>query len=443
MDMCHGPLGKQIIIFTIPLVLTGLLQTFFHAADLMVVGRFASHKALAAVGATTSLTWLMINIFIGLSVGTNVMVARYIGERKRKEVSRSVHTSVYISLAGGIFLALFGIFSARFFLKLLGTPADILEQATLYMQIYFSGMPVIMFYNFGSAILRAAGDTKRPFYFLVIGGIINVLLNLFFVIVCKMDVAGVAIATVVSQAVSGWLILKVMYKMQDGCRFRWKNLLVTRKNLKEIMWIGIPTGIQGACFSFSNIIIQSSINMFGTDAIAGNTAAWQWEGLFFVAFMSLGTAVVSFVSQNLGGKQYKRITRSVTYCSYMAVGFAVFLTIFLLIFKEWSLSIFNNNPEVVEWGVSRFNIVLPFIWAGGLMEVYIGGIRGMGYSITPSIIMILGACVFRVVWVFTVFKWSQTLPTLLWSYPISWGMIAAVTGIYFLMIVKKQHIADK
>ncbi|MBR2508965.1 MAG: MATE family efflux transporter [Lentisphaeria bacterium] len=443
MDMCHGPLGRQIIVFTIPLVLTGLLQTFFHAADLMVVGRFASHKALAAVGATTSLTWLMINVFIGLSVGTNVMVARYLGGKNRKEVSRSVHTSVYISLAGGIFLALFGILCSKFFLKLLGTPDDILNMATLYMQIYFAGMPIIMLYNFGSAILRAAGDTQRPFYFLIIGGIINVLLNLFFVIVCKMDVAGVAIATVISQAVSVWLMLNVMYKMQEGCRFTWKNLRITRKNLKEIMWIGIPTGIQGACFSFSNIIIQSSINKFGTDAIAGNTAAWQWEGLFFVAFMSLGTSVVSFVSQNLGGKQYKRITRSVNYCSFLAVGFAVFMTIMLFIFKEQSLAIFNKNPEVIEWGYTRFNILLPFIWAGGLMEVYIGGIRGMGYSITPSIIMVLGACVFRIAWVFTFFKMSPTMPMLLWSYPISWVLIAAVTGVYFLMIIKKHHITNK
>lgn len=441
--MCKGPLGRQIIIFAIPLMMAGLLQTCFHAADLMVVGRFASHSALAAVGATTSLTWLIINIFIGMSVGTNVMVARYLGEKKRKEVSRCVHTSIYVSLAGGVFLALFGCVTARMFLKMLATPADILDKATLYMQIYFGGMPIIMLYNFGSAIMRAAGDTQRPFYFLIIGGIINLILNLFFVIVCKMDVVGVAVATVVSQGVSAWLILKVLSKMHDGCRFKWKNLKISIKNLKEIMWIGVPTGVQSSCFSFSNIIIQSSINMFGTDAIAGNTAAWQWEGLFFVAFGALGTTAVSFVSQNLGGKQHKRILRSVKYCAGIAMIFAIAASFLLYIFKEPALAIFNNNPEVLEWGYIRFKIMLPFFWAGGLMEIFIGGIRGFGHSVAPSIIMIIGVCVFRVIWVFTIFKLSPTMPTLLWSYPISWMLIAAVTAFYYIAIIKKQHIADK
>ena len=269
MDLCQGPLLKQIIIYSVPLIFSSMLQLFFHAADLIVVGKYASHRALAAVGATSALIYLVISVFIGMSVAGNILVARYVGERNRQMTSRTVHASILLALIFGFLLSSVGIFFSRSMLKAADTPDDIIDMASRYMQIYLGGMPLVLLYNFGSAILRAAGDTKRPFYFLVIGGIINILLNLFFVIVCGMDVGGVALATVVSQGVSAFMILRVMQKMTDGCRLVWKKLKIHWKNLREMLWIGIPTGFQGACFSIANIMVQSSINSFGSEVMAG------------------------------------------------------------------------------------------------------------------------------------------------------------------------------
>ena len=437
MDMCHGNLSRQVWVFAVPLVFSGLLQVLFHSADLMVVGRFASHHALAAVGATGPLTWLLINIFIGMSVATNVMTARYIGEKNRKETSRMVHTSIFISLAGGVFLAFVGVLFSRVFLKWLDTPDEIIDKSTLYMQIYFSGMPVIMLYNFGSAVLRAAGDTRRPFYFLIISGIINVLLNLFFVISCKMDVGGVALATVLSQALSAWLILRVLRKTTGSCRFVWKKMRLHWASFKDIIRIGVPAGFQGACFSIASMLIQSSINSFGSEAIAGNAAAVQWEAFFFVAYGAFSQTAVSFVGQNLGGKQYKRIIQSVKYCVIQCVTMSVICTILLWIFREESLALFNKNTEVIQWGILRYKVFLPILFVGGLMEIFTGAMRGLGYSLGPTIVMIFGACIMRIIWVMTVFKWTHSMVLLLLTYPISWVLISAVMIYYFIKVMRK------
>ena len=437
MDMCRGPLKKQMITFAVPLVFTGLLQILFHAADLMVVGRFASYRALAAVGSTGSLTMLIINVFLGISIGTNVLVARYLGEKNRKEVSRTVHTAILSALLGGVFLGVFGICMSRTFLTMMSTPADVIDMAALYMQIYFSGMPVVLLYNFGSSIMRAAGDTKRPFYFLVTGGIINVLLNLFFVLGCGMDVGGVALATIISQAVSASLILRALSRMGEGCRFSFKKLRICWKNLREMLWLGVPAGFQASCFSLANILIQSSLNSFGSEVMAGSAAAVQWEGFLFVSATALGHTMVSFVGQNLGGKQYLRIRRSIRYGILFGIVITLILSGLMLLGGESLLSMFNKNPEVIKWGLKRFWIALPFQWVCTIMEVESGALRGLGCSIGPTLIMIFGICIFRMVWLWTVFKAVPTFPVLVWSFPISWMIVCIASGFYLWYLLRR------
>ncbi|MBR1965650.1 MAG: MATE family efflux transporter, partial [Lentisphaeria bacterium] len=419
MNMCRGPLRKQIITFAVPLVFTGLLQIFFHAADLMVVGRFASYRALAAVGSTGSLTMLIINVFLGISIGTNVLVARYLGEKNRKEVSRTVHTAIFAALFGGVVLGIFGIVMSKTFLQMMSTPDDVIDMATLYMRIYFAGMPVVLLYNFGSSVMRAAGDTKRPFYFLVTGGIINVILNLFFVLCCGMDVSGVALATIISQAVSAGMILRSLMHMGEGCRFVWKKLKISWKNLREMLWLGVPAGFQSSCFSLANILIQSSLNSFGSEVMAGSAAAVQWEGFLFVSSTALGHTMVSFVGQNLGGKQYKRIRESIRYGMIFAIILTLVISGIILLFREPLLAMFNKNPEVIKWGVVRFLISLPMQWACSVMEIETSALRGLGCSIGPTLIMIFGICVFRIVWLWTMFRAVPTYAVLVWSFPIT------------------------
>ena len=436
-DMCHGPLFRQIVTFSIPLMFSGLLQMLFHAADLMVVGRFASHRALAAVGSTASLTHLLINVFFGLSVGTNVLVARYIGAKDRNAVSRTVHTAIYLSLAGGAVLALLGIMLAKPILHRMNTPDDILDMASLYMWIYFAGMPLVMLYNFGSSILRASGDTRRPFYFLVFAGIINVLLNLFFVIVCGWDVGGVATATVISQAVSASLVLRVLLVTPGAIRVRLDKLKIHWQSLREIMWVGIPAGFQASCFSIANLLIQSALNTFGSQAIAGCTAATTWEAFCFLSANAFGQASTSFVSQNLGGKQYNRIRQTVKYSCGSSVVILGIISCTMLIFAEPCLSLFNSDPEVIRWGVLRFSIILPFIFICGFLETYLGALRGLGYVAGPTVVMIMGVCVFRIIWLWLVFSQYPTVATLIWTYPISWLLIAAANMLYFYWATKK------
>ena len=432
-DMCHGPLLGQIIRFVIPLIISGILQMLFHSADLIVVGQFSERKeqALAAVGATASLTMLLINLFIGLSIGTNVLVARYLGEQSRKDISRTVHTAIMTSLGGGAFLAGVGITFSRPLLQMMGTPDDILDMSVLYMWIYFGGMPAIMLYNFGSAILRAMGDTIRPFYFLLAAGIINVLLNLFFVIILHWDVAGVATATVISQAISGVLVLRVLYKMRGPCRFKWQNLRFKWKNMRELLWIGLPAGFQSSCFSLSNILIQASINTFGSFAIAGITAGGTLEMLSYVSQGAIGQAVVSFVGQNYGAKNFDRIKRTVIICLVLAIGSTVFVSVNLLIFGKELLSIFNSNPEVIGYGLRRFWCTLPLLFVCASMEVMTGALRGMGHSVAPTAITLFCVCALRVIWLYTMFVWFPTLEMILLSYPVTW--VFNVIGIGLLL----------
>ncbi len=441
-DMCRGPLKKQIITFAVPFVLSGLLQIFFNAADLMVVGRFASHRALAAVGSTGSLTLLIINVFLGMSIGTNVLVARYLGEKNRKEVSNTVHTAITFSVVAGFIMAIFGITLSRTFLEWMKTPSDVIDMAALYMQIYFSGLPVILLYNYGSSIMRAAGDTKRPFYFLVIGGIVNVLLNLFFVLACGMDVGGVALATIISQALSAALIVRSMTVMSKGCRLRWQKLNIKWRNLREILWLGVPAGFQSSCFSLANILIQSSLNGFGSEVMAGSAAAVQLEGFLFVTSTALGHTMVSFVGQNLGGKQYKRIRQSIKYGMTITIVFTLVVSGTFLLFREGLISMYNADPEVIKWGIVRFWISLPLQWACSVMEIETGALRGLGCSIGPTIIMIFGVCVFRIVWLVTAFRAFPTFAVLIWSFPLSWILVMVVAGFYLHYLLKRYPVVN-
>ena len=436
-DMCHGPLFGQIVLFSVPLMLSGILQLLFNAADLVVIGRFASHESLAAVGATSSLTALIVNLFIGLSVGTNVLVANYYGSQNRKNVSRTVHTAIMMALVGGVLLAGIGMLLAKPLLVLMGTPENVLMKSCIYMWIYFGGMPFIMLYNFGSAIRRAVGDTRRPLYFLMLAGVINVVLNLFFVLVFNMDVAGVALATVISQAVASYLVIKTLIRARDACRIKPQTLRIDPVILKNMLWIGLPAGIQGMFFSISNITIQSSVNSFGALAIAGNTATVSLEGFVYVGSNAFHQTVVSFAGQNLGGKQYDRIKKSIFYCILCSCAVCVILGYGFLLDGHDLIAIYNSDPEVISWGMLRMNILFTTYFLCGIMDVISGALRGLGHSVMPAVITLLGVCVLRVFWVWLIFPLQPTMGNLMLSYPITWGITAIANGIYLYWAYNK------
>lgn len=440
--MCNGPLLGKILLFAIPLMLSGILQLLFNAADIIVVGRFVGHQALAAVGSTSSLINLLVNVFIGLSVGTNVLVANYYGAKKDAQVSETVHTSVLTSLICGAILILAGLLLAGPLLTLMGTPDDVLDQATLYMRIYFAGMPVIMLYNFGSAILRAIGDTQRPLYFLLLAGVINVLLNLLFVTQFGMGVAGVALATVLSQLVSAGLIVYTLLKSEGCFRLELHRLKIHPDRLRQMIRIGLPAGMQGAIFSISNVLIQSSINSFGSVAMAGSTAAANIEGFVYTSMNALHQTALSFTSQNYGAGKLKRINKILMLCLACVSVVGLLMGNLAYLFGTQLLGIYSSDPEVISYGLIRMAYICIPYFLCGVMDVMVGSLRGLGYSIMPMLVSLTGACGFRILWIFTVFKWSRSLETLFLSYAISWFLTAAVHMIcYFFAMQKKAGAA--
>ena len=440
-DMCSGPLLGKILLFAFPLMLSGVLQLLFNAADIIVVGRFTGHAALAAVGSTSSLINLLINLFIGLSVGTNVLVANYYGAKKERLVSETVHTSVLTSLISGCILIVIGLFLAGPLLKLMGTPGDVLGQATLYMRIYFMGMPVIMLYNFGSAILRAIGDTRRPLYYLLLAGVLNVALNLIFVICFHMGVAGVALATVLSQIVSAGLIVRALMK-SDGCfKLDIRSLKIYPARLKQMIRIGLPAGMQGAIFSISNVLIQSSINSFGSVVMAGSTAASNIEGFVYNAMNSLYQTSLSFTSQNYGAGKLDRVNRILLLCLGSVTVVGLVLGNGAYFFGRQLLGIYSSDPEVISYGLIRMAYLCVPYFTCGVMDVFVGSLRGMGYSIMPMLVSLTGACGFRILWIFTVFRYSHTLETLFVSYVISWVLTATVHLICYCVAMRKNRQA--
>ena len=413
MDMCSGPLFSKLVMFAVPLMLSGILQLLFNAADIVVVGNYAGHESLAAVGSTSSLINLLVNVFIGLSVGANVLVAQYFGAHRMKDLEETVHTAMVLAAGGGLFLVAVGVLLADPLLTLMGTPEDVLPLSALYMKIFFVGMPATLTYNFGSAILRAVGDTKRPLWFLLAAGIINVILNLIFVIVLHMGVAGVALATVISQCISAALIIRCLVKSDAPYRLKYDQLKLVKSKLFAIARIGLPAGLQGAIFSISNVLIQSSVNSFGSVAMAGNTAAANIEGFVYTAMNAVYQTALSFTSQNFGAKNYDRMTKILWYCQGMVIAVGIFMGGGAVLLGPGLLGIYGSNAQVIHYGMNRLRIISGPYFLCGIMEV-------MGCSLLPMFVALTGACVFRVIWIYTIFAVSRTLQTLYISYPVSW-----------------------
>ncbi len=427
MDMTRGPMLKNVLLFAWPLMLTGILQLLFNAADMIVVGRYSGDQApqaLAAVGSTGSLINLLINVFMGLSVGASVLVAQRWGAGDQPAVSCAVHTSVTVALLSSILVGAVGVLFARPLLKLMDSPDDVIDLAALYMRIYFLGMPANMLYNFGAAVLRAVGDTRRPLYYLTIAGVANVLLNLLLVIVFHMSVAGVAIATVVSQTISAVLVILCLHRTHSAIHLDFRRLKIHMPELKAILRVGLPAGLQGSLFSISNVLIQASVNSFGSIAMAGNTSASNLEGFVYTSMNAIYQADLTFASQNYGAGKPDRVRRVMWVClgAVAVIGFALGMAFLAL--GAPLLSFYNGQKEVIEYGLMRMRVIMPFYFFCGMMDTMVGQLRGVGCSILPMIVSLSGACLLRIVWILTVFavpEW-HTLTVLYISYPISWAV---------------------
>jgi len=438
--MTEGPLLKKILLYTFPIILTGILQLLFNAADLVVVGRYCGRLSVAAVGATGAIINLMTNLFIGLSVGAGVSVAHALGAGHSKDVSRTVHTAIPIAIVSGIFLTIIGVLGSETFLRLMGTPSDVIGLSATYMRIYFCGITATMVYNFGAAILRAAGDTKSPLYFLTAAGIVNVILNLIFVIVLDLDVAGVALATTASQVMSALLIIRALMKRTDSCKLSFRKMKIHRRQLTKILQIGFPAGIQGSLFSISNVIIQSSINSFGSIAVSGNSAAGNIEGFVYMSMNSYSQTAVNFTGQNHGAGKFDRLKKIMIIClvSVFCTGFLFGLLV--RIFGKPLLSFYiPGDKEAISYGLIRLTYICIPYFICGLMDVTTGLIRGIGYSVLPMIITIAGVCGMRIVWIYTIFQIPKyhTLQNLYLSYTISWSLTFVTELIVFLVLLRK------
>ena len=441
-DMLNGSLFRNVISYTIPIILTGLLQLLFNAADLIIVGQFCGSLSVAAVGATGSITNLIVNLFIGLSVGAGVVVAQSIGAGDGKKTHRTIHTAIPTALVGGVVLTVIGIGFSEIFLRWMDTPENILPLSALYMKIYFAGIIFMMIYNFCSSILRAAGDTKSPLIFLTIAGVINVALNVIFVTIFDLNVAGVALATTISQGVSATLVLITLIKRTDSCKLYLSQMRFYKDEFIQLIKIGLPAGIQGSLFSISNVIIQSSINSFGDIAVAGNAAALNIEGFVYVTLNAFHQTTLNFTGQNIGANQYKRAKKVLIMCLCCVIVIGLTISTIMYLLGPQLLSIYiTDSPKAIEYGLIRMTcLFIPFSLLG-LMDVSTGGLRGMGVSLAPMIISVLGVCGIRIGWIYTIFQIPQfhTLEWLYHSYTVSWGVtFIAQTVAYFIIYNKKK-----
>ena len=444
MDMCSGAILPKLLQFALPLMLSSVLQLLFNATDIIVVGRFAGDNSLAAVGSTTSLINLLVNLFIGLSVGANILAARFYGANDHEGLTQTVHTSMLVSVIGGIFLTVFGCGFAGTILGWMQSPAAVRELATLYLRIYFLGMPATLIYNFGAALLRAAGDTRRPLYYLFVAGVLNLAMNLLLVIVFHMDVAGVAIATVFSQCVSAALIVRCLILEPGGVHLVVSHLHIWPARLKEILRIGLPAGFQGMLFSLSNVVIQSSVNSFGEIIVAGSAASANIEGFVYASMNAFYQANMSFTSQNLGAGRYDRIRPILLRSLGCVIVTGLLLSGLAIFFGPQLLGIYSDSPTVINAGMNRLVILLSTYALCGMMDVMVGSLRGIGYSVMPMIVSLIGACGLRLVWIATIFQIPQfhSIETVYFSYPISWTLtfLAHVTCFTFAMRrLKRQH----
>ena len=438
-DMCNGPLLGGILRFALPLILTNVLHLAFNAADMIVLGQFSgSDTALAAVGATSSLITLLVNLFVGVATGVNVLVANYRGAGRSKDIGDTVHTAMFMSAIGGVFLLLVGVVFAPTFLNWMGTPDNVIEESSLYMRIYFAGMPFFLVYNFGAAVLRAVGDTKRPLIYLSAAGVLNVVLNLFFVIVLKMGVAGVALATIASQALSAVLIVRCLTVTEGAYQLVLKKLRINTHKMARILKIGLPAGLQSSLFAISNVLIQSSVNSFGSAVMGGNTASGNIEGFVYTAMNSTAQAALSFTGQNYGAHKYKRIDKTLITCLLIAgIGGAVLGNIAYL-FGPQLLSLYTNNADEVVYGLNRMQIIACTYFICGLMDTFSYTLRGLGLSLAPTLIALTGACLLRIIWIYTIFAAHHTQFMLYISYPISWTITVLAYVVCYLIIRKKK-----
>ncbi|MGN0347644.1 MAG: MATE family efflux transporter [Lachnospiraceae bacterium] len=437
MDMCHGPLFSKIIVFAIPVILSGVLQLLFNATDMIIIGQYDSTNALAALGSVTALINFFVNLMMGISIGANVIVARYYGAKKWEELHDAVHTSISISLLAGVTVAVLAILLSRPILMFMDTPDDVIDLAALYIRIYFIGLPFSMLYNFGSAILRAVGDTKRPLLYLAISGVINVLLNYIFVKYLHLSVAGVALATILSQAISAFFVIRDLYKEKGEYKLIRQDLRIHPRMLKQILQVGLPAGIQSMLFSISNILIQASINSFGSVAMAGNTACASIEGFVYMSMNAIYQTNISFSSQNYGAGNYKRMDRSLLYCLLLVTGLGLSLGFLVTYFGHPLLSLYNDEEAVIQYGLDRMSVICTTYFTCGIMEVLVGSLRGMGYGILPMIVSLIGVCGLRILWIATYFAEHHTLKVLYLSYPITWCITILAHAICFFIIRQK------
>lgn len=437
LNMCRGSILKNVALFSLPLMMSSILQLLFNAADIIVVGRFDGQNAMAAVGATSSLINLLINVFIGYSAGAGVVISRYFGAGDKKGMERAVATCISTALIFGMGLMIVGFMLSKFLLGLMDTPFDVIDGATQYMKIYFLGMPAFMLYNFGSGILRAVGDTKRPLVFLTISGVVNVILNLILVIVFKLGVAGVAIATTTSQIISAVCVLICLIKSTESYRLNLKKLKIHGKEFKLMTQIGLPTGIQGSMFSISNVIIQSAINRFGSSVVAGSTAAANIEGFVYAVLSSIAQGMLTFAGQNYGAKELGRIKKGLFVCMALQVGVVFSISGLVVLFSHSLLSIYSKEEAVIQIGMTKLSIICLTYFICGLNETVVAFLRGLGYSVEPMIISVFAICILRIVYVKTVFNSFGTLVALFVSYPISWLIAFAINGGLAFIVWKK------
>ena len=436
-DMCNGTLMDKLIVFAVPLMISGVLQLMFNAVDIIVVGQYSGSQSLAAVGSTTALINIFTNLFIGISMGVNVLAARFYAAGQDQQMSETVHTAILVALISGVIMTFVGVGMARWALEVMATPDDVIDLSTLYMRIYFLGMPFFMLYNYGAAILRAVGDTRRPLLFLIVAGITNAMLNVILVVKFHMAVEGVAIATVVSQLISCILVLRCLYQSESSYQLRFSKLRVNVSYLSQIFQVGIPAGIQSVVINFSNAMLQSSVNSFGSTAMAGYTASNNLLGFLYASVNSVTQACMSFTSQNYGVGKFKRMDRVLIDCALISVVFAGTLGTIFYVFGSEILQIYTKEQDVIKAGMEIISITTIPYFLCGIMDLFPGAMRGMGRSGVPMILSIIGTVGTRIVWIYGIFPLHRSLFVLFISYPGSWLITIAMQVICFF-IVRKQ-----
>ena len=437
MDLFSGSLWKKVLVYSVPLMFSNILQVLFNMSDVAVVGKFAGPIALGAVGSTSILITLFTGMLIGLASGVNALTALYIGSKNNKDLHETVHTSVILCFSMGALIMIFGVAFAHTILAAMHTKSELINEAVLYLRIYLLGMPALGLYNFGSAVLSAAGDTKRPLYYLLFSGVINVLLNLFFVIVCKWDVAGVAAASIISQYLSAFLILAVLFKSNEGFALRIRSIKLYPEKMRRIFKIGIPAAFQNGLFAIANLFVQTSVNSFDHVMVEGNSAAANADPLVYDMMAAFYTACSSFIAQNLGAGKRERIQKSYIVCLTYSFFIGLIIGVGIYLFRYPFLNLFTNEPAVVEAGINRLSIMALSYSVSAFMDCSIAASRGLGKSVLPTVIVIMGSCVFRIVWICTVFAYFKTIQSLYLLYVFSWTITAIAESIYFITVYKK------